>query len=103
MRVYLGTSAIRCRYRFGGDQPKLMPLNSIEKLAFNNAYIYLKKIGKGSRVRVEFGSSNSPSLEKNYGFGGIVAQESTQAPRFIEASIITDKDHPSSIRIPVTD
>lgn len=103
MRVYLGSSAIRCRYRFGGDQPKLMPLNSIEKLAFNNAYIYLKKIRKGSRIRVEFGSSNSPSIEKNYGFGGIVSQESTQAPRFIEATIITDKDHPSSIKIPITD
>lgn len=101
-RVYLGTSGIRCRYRFGGDQPKLMPLNSIEKLSFDNAYIYLRKIKKGSRIRMEFGSYNSPSVEKNYGFGGIVAQESTQAPRIIEATIITDKDHPSSLKIPIT-
>ncbi|MRG47906.1 CocE/NonD family hydrolase [Chitinophaga sp. SYP-B3965] len=103
IRVYLGTAAIRCRYRFGGDQPKLMPLNSIEKLAFDNAYIYLKKIRKGSRIRMEFGSVNHPSIEKNYGFGGIVARETTSAPRLIEATIITDKDHPSSINIPITD
>jgi putative CocE/NonD family hydrolase len=101
-RVYLGTSSIRCRYRFGGDQPKLMPLNSIEKLSFDNAYIYLKKIKKGSRIRMEFGSYNSPSAEKNYGFGGIVAKESSQTPRIIEATIITDKDHPSSLKIPIT-
>jgi putative CocE/NonD family hydrolase len=94
-------SLLRCRYRNGGDKPMLMTPGKPEKLSFNDAFIYIKKIAKGSRLRVELESLNRPFYEKNYGFGGVVANESTSEPRIIEATILMSKKYPSCIKVPV--
>jgi hypothetical protein len=44
---------------------------------------------------------NGPNYQKNYGFGGVVANESTSLQRYIEASIMMSREYPSCIKIPV--
>lgn len=94
-------SLLRCRYRKGGDKPMLMVPGKTEKLSFNSALIYVKKIAKGSRIRVELECTNRPYYEKNYGFGGVVADESTSQPRIVEATLQMSKKYPSCIKVPV--
>jgi uncharacterized protein len=94
---------VRARYRNGDEKGQLVKPGEVIELNFHNIYIYIKKIGKGSKLRLQFQSTNTPYAEKNYGFGGVVSQESTTGPRVIEATIQANKKYPSKIVIPVTD
>jgi putative CocE/NonD family hydrolase len=93
---------VRARYRNGEVTGQLVKPGEIAELNFDNIYVYIKRIGKGSKLRLQFQSSNSPYAEKNYGFGGVVSQESTTKPRIIEATIQVNKKYPSKIVIPIT-
>ncbi len=94
---------VRARYREGDEKGRLVKPNEVIELNFKNIYIYIKRISKGSKLRLMFQSTNTPWAEKNYGFGGTVSSESTSAPRIIEANILMSKKYPSKIVIPVTD
>jgi hypothetical protein len=98
----LAGSLIRSRYRKGGDKPVLMKPGEIALHNFDNVFLYVKKIPKGHRIRFTFESVNSPLYEKNYGFGGVVSQETTDKPRIIEATIHTGPKYPSRILMPYT-
>jgi putative CocE/NonD family hydrolase len=97
---HLCFSHVRSRYRNGGSNPQLMKPGQIELFSFNDNFIYIKKVSKGSKLRMTFESVNSPEHEKNFGFGGVVSQESTKKPRIIKATIHTGKNYPSRIDIP---
>ena len=96
----LASSNIRARYRNGGDQPELVTPGKIEMYNFDYTFLYVKKLKKGSKVRITFGSINSPWFEKNFGFGGIVSNEQTTKKRIIEATLHTGPKYPSHIEIP---
>lgn len=98
----LGFGQIRVRYRNGGEKPQLAKTGEIVALNFDDIFIYIKKIHKGSKLRLVFASSNNPWSEKNFGFGGEVSKESTTNPRWIEATIQANKKYPSKIVIPYT-
>ena len=98
----LCTDNIRVRYRNGADRPQLAKPREVMQLNFENAFVYIKKISKGSRLRITFQSINNPDSEKNFGFGGIVSHESTTSDRIIEATILMNKTYPSRIIIPTT-
>ncbi len=95
---------IRARYRNGGENPQLVKIGEVVLLNFDEVFIYLyiKKINKGSKLRLIFQSRNSPWAEKNFGFGGEVSKESTTQPRIIEATIQMSKKHASKIVVPYT-
>jgi uncharacterized protein len=97
----VGAAPLRCRYRRGADKPALMTPGQVEKLCFDNGFIYMKKIAKGNRLRLTLTAMNGPNIEKNYGFGGIVANESTAEQRYIEATIMMSQEYPTCITIPV--
>lgn len=97
----IGSSLLRCRYRNGGDKPALMIPGKVEKLSFNDAFIYIKKIARGSKLRMEFESLNRPYYEKNYGFGGVVANETTSEPRIIKATILMGREYPACLKVPI--
>jgi hypothetical protein len=42
---------------------------------FDNAFVYIKKLTKGSKLRLIFQSINNPWAEKNFGFGGVVSKD----------------------------
>jgi uncharacterized protein len=98
----IAEDASRVRYRMGGDKPQLAKPGENILLKFDNAFIYVKKINKGSKLRLEFQLINSPWHERNYGFGGVVNKESTHKPRIIEAKIMTGGKSASNIVIPIS-
>ncbi len=85
----LGYSAARARYRHGGDKPQLMIPGQPDNIVFEATYIYIRKLSRGSRLRLTFENINTPEYEKNYGFGGVVSRETTTGPRIIEATLHT--------------
>ncbi len=97
----IASGKIRIRYRNGGETPSLAKPDEIMQLNFQDIYIYIKKISKGSKLRLIFQSMNDPWHQKNYGFGGDVSKESTTAPRIIEATILTGGKYASKIVLPV--
>lgn len=95
----LGYSAARTRYRHSDDRPQLMTPGQPDDIAFNAMYIYIRKLSRGSRLRLTFESINELGYEKNYGLGGVVSQETATGPRIIEATLHTGPNG-SRIEIP---
>lgn len=93
---------IRVRYRNGGEKAQLAKPGEIVQLSFEDIFIYIKKINKGSKLRLIFQSINNPWSEKNYGFGGNVSKESTTQPRIIKANILTGGKYASKIVLPIS-
>lgn len=75
---------------------------AIIELNFQNMDIYIKKISKGSKLRLIFQSINNPWHQKNNGFGGDVSKESTTVPRIIEARTLMGGKYASKIVLPNT-
>ena len=98
----LAYASLRARYRNGGESPQLVNPGEPVQLNFDNAYVYIKKINKGNKIRLIFQSINNPWEEKNYGFGGEVSKEGTEKSRVIEATILTGKNYPSKVVMPYT-
>jgi len=96
----IGYDYVRVRYRNGGDKPMLAKPGEVVNLRFTNLFVYIKKVAKGSKLRFEFAVANNPWNEKNYGFGGEVSHETTNAPRIIEAKIITGGKDASKLVVP---
>lgn len=90
----------RVRYRNGGEKPQLVQPGEIFQLNFDDAFIYIKKISKGSKLQLIFQSINHFNWEKNFGFGGEVTKESTTEPRIIEAMILMSNKYPSKVVVP---
>ena len=93
---------LRSRYRNGGDKPELMKPGQVALHNFDQAFLYVKKIRKGSKLRLAFEILNTPVYQKNYGFGGNISKETTDKPRVIEATIHTGPGYPSRIVVPYT-
>ena len=98
----LGEGSIRVRYRNGGEKPQLLKPNEIAQLDFDAIFLNIKKVTKGTKIRLIFQSTNKPSAEKNYGFGGEVSKESTTKSRVIEAKLYMNSKYPSKIVLPYT-
>ncbi len=98
----LANTLLRTRYRNSSEKPQLIKSGEVIQLNFDNAYVYIKKLTKGSKLRLIFQSINNPWAEKNYGFGGVVSNESTTKPRMIEAKILMSKKYPSKVVVPYT-
>ena len=96
----LADASERVRYRDSGEKPQRVKPGEIFLINFDDAFIYIKKISKGSRLRLVFQSINHYNNEKNFGFGGEVSKESTKEPRIIEATIIMNKQYPSKVVVP---
>lgn len=99
----IATGLIRVRYRNGGEKPQLAKEGEVLQLNFQHIFIYIKKVTKGSKIRLVFQSINNPQFEKNYGFGGEVSKESTTKPRVIKANILMGKKYPSKVVLPVSE
>jgi putative CocE/NonD family hydrolase len=98
----IASGSIRVRYRNGGEKPQLAKPGEVVQLNFDHIFIYIKKIARGTRLRLVFQSINSLLSEKNYGFGGEVSKESTTDPRIIEANILMGRKYPSKVVLPIS-
>lgn len=96
-------SHLRARYRHSGEAPELVKPGKTERYDFNDGFLYIKKIARGSKLRMTFENLNSPSYQKNYGFGGSVSKETAKGPRVFETTLQLSKTYPSRIDIPYTE
>jgi putative CocE/NonD family hydrolase len=96
----LAESGLRARYRHGGV-PRLVKPGEVSRYDFTDNFLFIKRLPAGSRLRFVLEVLNSPFAERNYGFGGVVAQERATGPRIIEARLHTGGKYPSRVDVPI--
>jgi len=99
--VQLSSSVKRARYRESLRAEKPVPLGKVEKYVFEQFSFFSRRIGKGSRLRLLINCPNSPSLEKNYNSGGVVAAETGKDARTAHITLLHDAEHPSALELPI--
>jgi putative CocE/NonD family hydrolase len=99
--VQLSSSVIRARYRESLRVEKPVPAGKAEKYVFDQFSFFSRRIGKGSRLRLFINCPNSPSLEKNYNSGGVVAAETGKDARTAHITLLHDTEHPSALELPI--
>jgi hypothetical protein len=99
--IQLSSATIRARYRDSLRQAKPVPAGKPEKYVFDNFMFFSRLVAKGSRLRLVLGSLNTPSSEKNYNSGGVVAQEMGKDARAAHIQLLHDAEHPSALELPI--
>jgi putative CocE/NonD family hydrolase len=99
--VQLSSSVIRARYRESLRVEKPVPAGKAEKYVFDQFSFFSRRIGKGSRLRLFINCPNSPSQEKNYNSGGVVAAETGKDARTAHITLLHDAEHPSALELPI--
>ena len=99
--VLLTGDMLRARYRESSRLAAPVPLGEIVRYEFDGFTWFLRRIAKGSRLRLMLRSPNSIQLEKNYNSGGAVAAESAKDARAAHIALYHDAGHSSVLELPV--
>jgi putative CocE/NonD family hydrolase len=99
--VYLTGETIRARYRESLRQEKLVAPGKTEKYLFDDFMFFSRRIAKGSRLRLLVHCPNTPSVEKNYNSGGVVALETGKDAKTAHVTLVHDAEHQSTLELPV--
>ena len=99
--IYLAEDFMRARYRESLSKAELVKPGEINEYVFERAYFFVRKLEKGSRLRLVVSCLNSPDFEKNYNSGRVVAQETAEDARTAVIKLYHDKNHPSLIELPI--
>jgi uncharacterized protein len=99
--VFLTGATMRARYRESLRQEKLVTPGKMEKYVFDNFTFFSRRIAKGSRMRLFVHCPNTPSVEKNYNSGGVVALETAKDAKTAHVTLIHDAEHQSTLELPV--
>lgn len=98
--VFLTEALMRARYRESLTKPKLLKPGRIERYDLKGFYFFSRKIAKGSLLRLVIRCPNSIYLQKNYGSGKPVEEESAKDARTAHVKIFHESKHPSFIEVP---
>ena len=99
--VVLTSASMRARYRESLRQEKLVTPGKAEKYVFDNFTFFSRKVAKGSRLRLFVHCPNTPSTEKNYNSGGVVAAETGKDAKTAHITLLHDAEHPSALEVPI--
>jgi len=99
--VLLSYDTVRLRYRESLRQVKPYTPGQIEKVEFKGFTFFAHQLAVGSRLRLLITAPNSPTVQKNFNSGGIVALETAKDARIATINIHLDKDHPSQLSLPM--
>lgn len=99
--VALTSATMRARYRESLRQEKLVTAGKPEKYVFDNFTFFSRRVAKGSRLRLFVSCLNTPSTEKNYNSGGVVAQETAKDAKTAHVTLLHDAEHASALELPV--
>ena len=99
--IQLSNATMRARYRESLRRETLVPTGKPEKYVFDNFMFFSRQVARGSRLRLVVASINTPSAEKNYNSGGVVARETGRDARTAHIRLLHDADHPSALVLPV--
>jgi predicted acyl esterase len=99
--VFLTGAAVRARYRESLRQEKLVTVGKAEEYVFDNFTFFSRRIARGSRLRLFVHCLNTPSTEKNYNSGGVVALETAKDAKTAHLTLLHDAEHQSMLELPV--
>ncbi len=99
-RGTLSNATMRARYRDSLREEKLVTPGKVEKYVFDNFPFFSRKVAKGSRLRLIVASLNTPSVEKNYNSGGVVAKETGKDAKTAHIQLLHEAEHAEQIRAP---
>jgi putative CocE/NonD family hydrolase len=99
--IYLAQGWIRARYRNSLSDPELVVPGEINRYDFNILDYFVRKLAKGSRIRLVVGPVNSPLVQKNYNSGGIISKESARDARTAVVKVHHNGAYPSFLELPV--
>ena len=99
--ILLTSAIMRARYRESLETEKLMEPGKTYLVPFHNFTFISRTIEKGSRLRLLLSSPNSMNLEKNYGTGGVVAQETGKGAKPAHVKIYHAGDKASVLKMPI--
>ncbi|MFC2164165.1 CocE/NonD family hydrolase [Acidobacteriota bacterium] len=99
--ISLGQGIMRARYRNSFSIPELVTPGEVVHYEMPLYYMLVRKITKGSRLRLVFNCVNSPHMQKNYNSGGDVSYETAKDARTAIVKLYHDKRYPSALVFPV--
>jgi len=99
--IQLTSATMRARYRESLRRDIPVPAGKAEKYVFDNFLFFSRQVQKGSHLRLVLGSMNTPSAEKNYNSGGVVAKETGKDAKTAHIQLLHDAEHPSALELPV--
>ncbi|MFC2164605.1 CocE/NonD family hydrolase [Acidobacteriota bacterium] len=99
--ITLGQDFMRARYRNFETKEELVKPGDINLYEFKTFYWFARRLEKGSRIRLIISSLNTPSLQKNYNSGGVVAEETAKDSRTATIKLYHDPKYPSTLEIPI--
>jgi len=99
--IQLAGATMRARYRDSLREEKPVPAGKAGKYVFDNFTFFSRQVAKGSRLRLVIGSLNTPSSEKNYNSGGVVAKETGKDARTAHIQLLHDAEHLSVLELPI--
>jgi uncharacterized protein len=99
--IRLTTDNLRARYRESAREPKLISAKGPLQYEFAHFTFVSQEVKKGSRLRLIIGPINSIYREKNYNSGGAVRSESLADARPVTVTLYHDREHPSTLYLPL--
>lgn len=99
--IHLGFCRMRARYRNDLSKEELVTPGDINLYEFKKFQFFVRKLGKGSRLRLVIGCINSPEWQKNYNSGGVVSEETAKDARKANIKVFHSKQYPSALELSV--
>jgi uncharacterized protein len=97
----LTSQVLRARYRESAREPKLIRTRAPLRYDFEHFTFVSQQVKKGSRLRLVVGPINSIYSEKNYNSGGVVQKESMPDAHPVTVTLHHDREHPSTLFVPL--
>jgi hypothetical protein len=98
--VQLSQDVLRARYRDSITTEKLVFPGEPTRLEFRDFPFFARRIGKGSRLKLVFGSITTPWAQMNCHTGKVVADEMPKDARVAHIELRHDTDHASVLTLP---
>jgi uncharacterized protein len=99
--IALWSDLRRLRYRESLREAKLVNPGEVVRCDFNPGLFVARHLMKGSRLRLVVSAVNSILWQKNYGSGGVVADETAKDARTCHVQVHHDAEHASAIQLPL--
>jgi putative CocE/NonD family hydrolase len=91
----------RLRYRESVREQKLITPGEVIQCDFKPGLFVARRMPKGSRLRLVISAPNSPSVQKNYNSGGVVAEETAKDAKTAHVRVLHDATHASALKLPM--
>jgi len=100
-KILLGSDTMRARYRNSLEKAELVIPGEINLYEFANFYFFVRRLTKGSRIRLILSCLNSPEWQKNHNSGGVIAYETANEARKAIIKLYHTPEYPSTLELPI--